>query len=252
MSRPNLRSTALVAIATLLVPAIHGCSTKLETGMSASDADSLVALLHAHQVGATKQPGSHVGGSDRFDVSVLNAELAQAMAVLRSTTPRARAGGYPAHEPSWIPTPSDELFRLNAESARQLEGTLRMWDGVVDTRVQIALTAAAERRVGAAGSTPTAAVVIKHRTAATPSAAAVQTLVAHAVAGLQPEDVNVVLIETQPPPSAQLSQLGPIAVTAGSAQMLRVALIALLLAVATFATVVAWAWRRGRSNVDAS
>jgi len=243
----RLLPLALLALA----PPAYGCQTQIEAGANAEEADALIALLHTHHVGATKQRSARVNGEETFDVSVLNAELAPAIAVVRATSGCAKdpARAESTAEPAWIPTPTDEELHLNAVLSARLGGTIRILDGVVDARVHIAPARARLRSLGDPVSAPTAAVVVKHQPARAPSVPAIRSLVAHAVNGLRPEYVDVLLIETREPPPVELSQVGPIAVTSGSAYTLRLALVGVLVVVAAFVSLVAWAWRRTRLDL---
>lgn len=242
---PTLRVAVVV-----LTQALAGCQTPIEAGVSAGAADATISLLHAHHVSATKRPHARINGGESFDVLVLDAELVDAISVLRATASAVTdaSSHTSGDEPSWVPTPIDEQLRLATATASRLERTLRLWDGVVDVRVHIAPSGTITRPLGAAGSTPTAVVVIKHHRGRPPNNVEVQTLVAHAVERLRPDDVAVIPIEARMLAPVELTQIGPLAVTAGSADALRTALVGTLSLIAAFAASVLWSWRRLRGE----
>jgi type III secretory pathway lipoprotein EscJ len=223
-----------------------GCQTSIETNLSARDADALIEALHGHHLSATKRAQASVNGEQMFAVFALNAELADAISILRATpTPTTgQSSNNLIHEPGWIPTPTDEQIHLADATAARLEETIRLWDGVVAARVHITPNRLSSRPLGSPASPPTAAVVITHRRGRAPTQDGIQQLVAHAVDQLRPEDVAVITLEAPAATLLPLTQVGPIAVTVGSARALRLGLIAALGAIATFVTLVALAWRR--------
>jgi type III secretion protein J len=127
---------------------------------------------------------------------------------------------------SLVPSRLSEQAKLVAGTSGDIERTLRGVDGVLTARVHLAVPPRDPLATGAEPASVSASVLLRHRGAAPPIAAAeVQRLVAGAVPGLEPNAVSVVM--TPAPPRArqsehELARLGPLTVTRASMTSLRV------------------------------
>jgi type III secretion protein J len=238
-----------------LAAALGGCSAPVATALGEEDANRVLAALNRAGVGAEKEHDPSSEG--RFVVLVQRDEVSRAVAVLQEEElpPRPSPGVLDAvGKSSLVPSAAVEHAQYVAGLAGDLERTLAGIDGIVTARVH--LSAPLRAPLDPAPQKATASVLLKHRGATAPVAPeAVQQLVAGAVAGLQPPDVAVVLVP-RPGQAAsagvELTRLGPITVTRGSAGFLRglVALALLLSVVPTVALLVVW--QRGRKALAAA
>lgn len=216
----------LIALAIVL----SACSTTLEQGLDEREADAIVVALADRGIGATKE---RERGGAGFDVVVLESDAARALGVLRDEDlPRDDEAGMAETyaEPSLIPTAGEERARLAHALAADLARTIELLDGVRSARVHVGLPDASVIPMDDAPIAPSASVLVRHAEGTTIDEAAIRTLVAGAVPGLTPERVAVVSRVARPPGEhTALEHVGPIAVTAGSANPLRAVLAALLL-----------------------
>lgn len=225
-----------------------GCdtTTTIAADLDEDGANQIVGSLRAHHVAARKERVRNRIDRSSFEVTVPTPEVANAVTVLLTTAmPPAddtRLG--PLGSPSTIPTPSEEQARWTAADAARIERTLALWDGVIATRVHIVPSQRAS--LGGASSPPRAVVVFKHRQDRTPAEDKIRALLSHAIAGLKEEDVSVVLLPTPPATATPLAQIGPIAVTQGSARILKGTLIGTLGLTGLMAGLVLWLWRPAR------
>jgi type III secretion protein J len=139
-----------------------------------------------------------------------------------------------------VPSAAQEHAQIVAGLAGDLERTLEGVDGVLVARVHLSLPVKDPLRDAPTGKA-TASVLVEHRGTTPPlTSDAVARHVAGGVSGLSPVDVAVVAIPRVGPPAApvdaELAHVGPIAVLRGSLRPLQIALVALVLLVATFAS----------------
>ncbi|HEU4409652.1 MAG TPA: hypothetical protein VFS43_30635 [Polyangiaceae bacterium] len=214
--------------------ALAGCQAPVAAGLSEDEANRVVVALDRGGVETAKEADPQAEG--RFRVLVPREDAARAVAVLRDEElpPRAAPGVLDAlGKSSLVPSAMAERAQYVAGLAGDLERTLGAIDGVIAARVHLSVP-----EPGPLGDKPasaaTASVLLKYRGANPPvDVAAVQHLVAGAVAGLRVPDVAVVLLPrpaAPSPPERQLAHVGPLAVTRGTMPYLR-GLVALTLAV---------------------
>jgi type III secretion protein J len=172
-------------------------------GLEESQANQVLVALDEGGVRAAKQREEGVEGAWRVEVS--RSESARAQQILAERElPRQRPPGFGEvfGKGSVVPTPIEEralyLHALSGELARSLEAI----EGVLAARVHLALPPADSLRLEPAPP-PRAAVLVKARPGARariePLAPGIQSLVAGAVAGLDPAAVSVVVAEGAAP-----------------------------------------------------
>lgn len=121
-----------------MVLVLSGCGREtLLRDLTERDANEIVAVLYSSSMEATKVVDPK---GKSFSVEVLSADLARAVAVLRALglpkSPRAnlnevfRATGF-------APTPFEERVRYLWGQAQELERTLSLMEGVLQTRVHV-------------------------------------------------------------------------------------------------------------------
>jgi type III secretion protein J len=206
--------------------ALTACSVPIASNLDEADANQAVVALERGSVGASKERDPEHEG--RFSVSVAPQDASTAIGLLArdNLPPRSSPGVLEAlGESSVVPSRLAEHAKWNAGVAGDLERSLRGIDGVLSARVHLGVPEKDRLDPEENPQKPTAAVLIRHRGASAPIAAAeVQRLVGGAVPGLAPEQVNVVMVNSAWPEAREqgLLRLGPLSVTRGSAGTLRV------------------------------
>lgn len=227
---------------------LAACSTTLERGLSAAQADEVVLALSEHGIGASSEAER---GASGFEVVVLESDVASALAVLRSEgLPRTDAPGTAEAfaEPSLVPTAGEERARVAAAAAADLARAIETLEGVHDARVHVGMPDPSVVPLDEAPPAVVASVLVRTRPGRSPDEAAIRALVAGAVPGLAPERVTIV-VTTMPPATDAAEPLvfvGPIAVTHGSASTLRAVLAAMLAINVVLAVAIGVVVRRKR------
>jgi type III secretion protein J len=216
------------------------------------DANQAVVLLEQSGVGADKERDPEHEGRWRINVPRGETSLAIGVLAQENLPPRASPGVLEAlGESGVVPSRLAEHVKWTAGVAGDLERSLRTVDGVLSARVHLAIPPRELVPGTPEPAKPTASVLVRHRGATPPIAAAeVQQLVSGAVAGLAPEHVTVVLATTPSPKGfeRELVRFGPITVTRGSSVALRIgAGVAVLLNVGLLGGILVL-WRRLRRS----
>lgn len=210
----------------------------------ADEAESLRAArqLEAGGVTATRAPSSQGAG---WRVTVASDEVARAVAALR-TAPEQPTGR------PLLESLAEERARLDRALGDQLARSIEAMEGVLWARVHLAEEATPRLDEPVAASPRRASVAVQLRADVRLDPTDLQRLVAHAVRGLAPEHVTV-LITSAPPNAAApaLVRVGPFLVAARSARDLRVALSILLATNIALAALGLWGWWRRRTAAHA-
>ena len=233
--------------------ALLACNATLRGGLSQAEADQLAAALAGADIASSRnrQAGA---GPGAFELQVASADVARALQLLeREQLPRAPHAGFAELlQPSGlVATPEQERARWSTATAGELARSLERFAGVLDARVHLVVPE--PRALDVAPPPPKASVLLRRKAQTAPvEEAAVRTLVAGAVDGLVPERVSVVQIasERASTATAGLVQVGPIAVTRGTAPALKLVLGSALLLDALLAAALIWAWRTRRRWAD--
>jgi type III secretion protein J len=231
-----------------------GCSVPIAAGLEEGDANQAILALEKGGIAAEKKPDPEVEG--RWLLRVASGEASAAVSVLaeQSLPPRSAPGVLAAlGETGLVPSRAAEHAKLVTGIAGDLERSLRGVDGVLSARVHIAVPGKSALGTEAAGEpVPTASVLLRHRGATPPIAAAdVRRLVAGAVPGLAPEQVSVVATPVPPsgrPPERELARFGPVTVTRGSLLPLRVIVGAVVFLNALLVAALFALWSRTRKK----
>ncbi|RYE91045.1 MAG: hypothetical protein EOO75_09320, partial [Myxococcales bacterium] len=251
--RPTPSPGPLVALV-LSALWLGGCSAPVAAALTEDDANRVMQALGQAGIPGEKEVDPTSEG--RYRVLVHRDEAGRAVTVLRDEElpPRSTPGVLESvGKSSLVPSAAVEHAQYLAGLAGDLERTLGSIDGVITARVH--LSAQTRGPLDREPARATASVLLKHRGANSPvEPAAVQQLVAGALAGLTPGDVAVVLVARMsqaPAPSAALVSLGPVTVTRGTAGALRVMLGAVLGALGLGAVGLLLLWQRWRQAVAA-
>jgi type III secretion protein J len=226
------------AIAPLLL--LTGCTVPVAGALDDAEANQVVVALERASVDATKEVDPQAEG--KWRVTVARDDVPHALAVMRDEElPRTRPPGVldAVGKGALVPSEAAEHAQLVAGLEGDLERTLDGVDGVLRARVHLSVPERSALR-DLPTQRGTASVLLEHRGSTPPlSADSVQRLVAGAVAGMMPTDVNVVLLSRAAPPAptgGELGHVGPIAVARTSLRDLQGALVALVALVAALAT----------------
>jgi type III secretion protein J len=232
----------LLPLAVLL---LAGCGPEpILHGLDERQANRVLGALDEAGLPASKRRDE--GSEGAWLVEVPPSEAVRARRILSERElPRPEAAGFASvlARGSLVPTPAEERARLLHAIAGELSRSVEAVDGVVEARVHIALPPDDPLRPAAP---PRGAVLVKVRPGARPRveplAPGIQSLVAGAVAGLEPAQVAVVLAESSPPsvPAPEVAPRRPALALAGSAAALALALTAAGLR----RTRVPWRWPR--------
>lgn len=213
-------------LSVLIALALAGCQAELASGLEEGAADEVVLALDEAGIGAEKVRDD-ASGEARFAVRVPESELVTAMATLRDRDlPRVRPPGLAEvlEGGGLVPSAGEERARLAAATGAELARSLEEIDGVERARVHLALPDPGARLLDDdAPSGSRASVLLTTGDEAGVSDDAVRALVAGAVTDLAAEDVAVVRSSRRPRTTreAALTRVGPIAVSRGSASLLR-------------------------------
>jgi len=202
------RPRAPAALAAAVLAAAPACSREeILHGVEERQAiRALVALEEGGVSGTRRRDDASEGG---WVVEVRAAEAGRAQRILAERElPRPEGSGLAVlGKGSLVPTPSEERARLLLALAADLSRSVESIDGVVEARVHVGLAPDDPLRAGPAPA-PRGAVLVKVRAGARARVEAlapgIRSLVAGAVAGLDPGEVAVVLTEAgaAPPPPA--------------------------------------------------
>jgi type III secretion system YscJ/HrcJ family lipoprotein len=226
--------------ATLLASTVWACSVPIAGNLDDVEANRVFVALDRSNVDATKEPDPTVEG--RWRVEVSREDVPQALAALQSERlPRRNDPGLleAVGKGSLVPSEAAENAALTAGIGAELEHSIEGIEGILSARVHLSIPVA-DALEGAAPHLASAGVLIEYRGATPPvTADVIQRLVAGAVSGLAPADVAVVMVSRSSPArpiGADLSHVGPIAVSRSSLHALQGALALLIVTIALLAT----------------
>lgn len=187
--------------------ALAGCAREeIVHAVDEAQANAMLVALDERGVAAEKQrDGSHDGG---WIVSVRGGDAPSARRILSEhDLPRTRAPGLGEvfGKPGMVPTPMEERARYLHAMSGELARSVEAIDGVAEARVHLALAPDDPLRAQAPPP-PRAAVLVKVRPGlrgrVEPMTDGIRSLVAGAVAALDPATVSVVVSEAAASPVA--------------------------------------------------
>lgn len=185
-------------LALCVVLTLTGCGREtLLRELTERDANEIVAVLYASSMEATKVADPK---GKTFSVEVLSADLARAVAVLRALglpkSPRAnlnevfRATGF-------APTPFEERVRYLWGQAQELERTISLMDGVLQTRVHVVTPDAGSKRVDMQLSKASVYLSYDDRYDIEILVPRIRKMVSDSVEGLVPNQVEILAIPSR-------------------------------------------------------
>ncbi len=232
-----------------------GCETTLEAELSEAQADEIIVTLHQEGIGARKEASATTGDEARYEITVAPSDLGPALTLIRANNlPRRNAPGLGEAfgEGSLVPTATEERARYVSALGSDLGASLERLEGVLDARVHVALPEPRDFELTESPAQPRASVLLKHRVGATVDQDGVRALVAGAIQGMPIENVAVVLVSAPAVVAgseASLVQLGPIAVTRGSAPALKGVLVGAVALNVLLALLLIWSMTRRNKPV---
>ncbi len=242
-----------VCFALTLLTMLCGCDARLASSLSEAEANEVVAALDTHGIGAEKSASSGSGEAAGFDVAVSRGDLAEALSVLTSRgLPRREEPGIAEtyREPSLVPTPTEERARYLSALGGEIARSLERVEGVVDARVHVAVPDTSDMPLDAPPPSPRASVLISTTSRARITDAEVVRLVGGSIEGIDANAIAVVRVRvSEPSQRSHLANVGPFRVAAGSASVLRIALVASLAVHALMAAALFVVARRTRPIV---
>jgi type III secretion protein J len=181
-----------------LLLALSGCGREtLLRDLTERDANEIVAVLYASSMEVTKVADPK---GKTFSVDVLSSDLARAVAVLRALglpkSPRAnlnevfRATGF-------APTPFEERVRYLWGQAQELERTISLMEGVLQTRVHVVTPDGANKRSDLQQSKASVYVSYDDRYDIEILVPRIRKMVSDSVEGLIPTQVEILAIPSR-------------------------------------------------------
>ncbi len=216
------RAALTLALSCLLA----ACSVPVAAGLDEGDANEAVVALERGGIVAEKERDPETEAAYRVLVARDDASSAVGLLAEENLPRRATPGVLSAlGQGSMVPSRLSEQAKLVTGTSGELERSLLSLDGVVSARVHLAVPARDPLALGDGTVPTTASVLLRHRGAAPPIATGdVQRLVAGAVAGLEPQQVSVVLSLAPAlarPKERDLARVGPLTLTRSSVTPLR-------------------------------
>jgi len=204
----------------LLLP---GCSTTLQSELSEREANEILLVLA--EAGITGEKG---GQGSQWTVEVEHSDLSRAFLILSAAgLPRPRHTGFLGvyKERGLVPGRMEEQALYLSALQEEISKTLESVEGVVSARVHV--TARPEKRISKAETpAPTASVLIGYHAGINEqppiSSDEVKKIVAHAVVGLERDQVMVVFS-----PKRKVTVPAAVTRTGDSKALLRIAAVAL-------------------------
>ncbi|HEY6557408.1 MAG TPA: hypothetical protein VI072_09045 [Polyangiaceae bacterium] len=247
---PSRFAPHLASFAALL---LAGCAVPVAGALSDEDANRIVTVLESSGVAAGKEADPE--HEARFRVNVAREDASLAVSVLsHENLPPARAPGVldALGDSSIVPSRTAEHAKLVTGTAGDLERSLRAIDGVISARVHLAVPEADALDLEEKPREPSASVLLRHRGVNPPLAITdIQRLVAGAVPGLLPAQVNVVATPTPArarPADRELARVGPVTVTRSSLLPLKLLVAGAALLNVVSLGLVALLWTRLRKT----
>lgn len=240
--------TSLVALLSLFISVLAsgGCESTIQSRLDEEQANDVIVALHDQGIGAAKDLSEGTRGEPRYDVTVSAREAGRALSVLHKTgLPRTKDPGINEifDEGGLVPTATEERARYISALCGELAQSIEGIDGVLDARVHLAIPDKRMFVLDEAPPTPSASVLIKHADGVPPyGEESIRLLVAGAIEDMQPDQVTVVSVASEPIPAETggLVRVGPFSVARGSALPLRAVLVAALGIVMLLGVALGW------------
>jgi type III secretion protein J len=197
-SRPTLARLLRWLCWTFVALSLSGCSREiLLRDLTERDANEIVAVLYSSSIEAQKMVDPK---GKSFSVEVRSAELARSVAVLRAlglpTSPRTnltevfRSSGF-------APTPFEERVRYLFGLAQEIERTISLMEGVLQTRVHVVIPDGASKIADLQLSKASIFVSYDDRYDIETLVPRMRRLVSDSIEGLSPPRVEILAIPSR-------------------------------------------------------
>ncbi|MDQ3267041.1 MAG: type III secretion protein [Myxococcota bacterium] len=250
-------SRRLILAAVSLVLAT-GCSIELQHDLTEEDANAIYVLLNQNGISATKS--KEEGGNEvRYLVTVPKADASAAFTLIKEhSLPRPQQSGFAdiRKGKGMIPTQVEERAIMLEALGGEVSSALNKVDGVLEARTIVMLPEKNDLAQPDKQPLPSASVFIKFRTSLDGRAPieemVVKKFVSGAVENLTPENVTVIMSQSQPPESmgdgsAQIQNVLGIGVAKASAGTFKAMVAIGGLVMLLMAMLTGWTFMRGSS-----
>ena len=226
---------------------LAACSETVLRSTEEAEANRAAAALGRHGVPVELVAGQK-GRSTTFELRVDGEDAGYARTILAAyglpRPPRAGSAALGSGS-SLVSSPVEERARIAGALARDVEQSLEAIDGMIEARVHLTFPLAEDTGFGVEteARAPRASALIRHLgSEAAPEAEDVRRLVAGAVDGLAPADVEVVFRAVRIPVQAGggWETLGPFELRAGGRTVLLLVIVGGLAAIAALSGLLVW------------
>jgi type III secretion protein J len=182
----------------VLVLSLAGCSREvLLRDLTERDANEIVAVLYSSSIEAQKMVDPK---GKSFSVEVRSAELARAVAVLRALglpkSPRTNLNEV-FRSTGFAPTPFEERVRYLFGLAQEIERTISLMEGVLQTRVHVVTPDGASKIVDLQQAKASIFVSFDDRYDIEAMVPRIRKLVSDSIEGLSPQRVEILAIPSR-------------------------------------------------------
>jgi type III secretion protein J len=186
---------ACVALAALL--AACGASEMLLRDLTERDANEIVSVLYTSSIEAKKVPDAK---GKTYSVQVLSSDLPRAVAVLRALglpkSPRTNLNEV-FRSTGFAPTPFEERVRYLFGLAQEVERTISLMEGVLQTRVHVVTPDGSSKLVDLQQSKASVFVSYDDRYDIEALVPRIRKLVSDSIEGLSPSRVEILAIPSR-------------------------------------------------------
>lgn len=182
----------------VLVLSLAGCSREiLLRDLTERDANEIVAVLYSSSIEAQKMVDPK---GKSFSVEVRSAELARAVAVLRALglpkSPRTNLNEV-FRSTGFAPTPFEERVRYLFGLAQEIERTISLMEGILQTRVHVVTPDGASKIVDLQQAKASIFVSYDDRYDIETLVPRIRKLVSDSIEGLSPQRVEILAIPSR-------------------------------------------------------
>jgi type III secretion protein J len=182
----------------MLTSLMAGCSSEmLLRDLSERDANEIVSVLYTSSIQAQKIPDAK---GKSFSVQVLSSDLPRAVAVLRALglpkSPRTNLNEV-FRSTGFAPTPFEERVRYLFGLAQEVERTISLMEGVLQTRVHVVTPDGSSKLIDLQQSKASVFVSYDDRFDIEALVPRIRKMVSDSIEGLSPSKVEILVIPSR-------------------------------------------------------
>jgi len=182
----------------MLTGLLTGCSSEmLLRDLTERDANEIVSVLYTSSIEAQKVPDAK---GKSFSVQVLSSDLPRAVAVLRALglpkSPRTNLNEV-FRSTGFAPTPFEERVRYLFGLAQEVERTISLMEGVLQTRVHVVTPDGSSKLIDLQQSKASVFVSYDDRFDIEALVPRIRKLVSDSIEGLSPSKVEILVIPSR-------------------------------------------------------